>query len=106
MEKMKKYEDDLENKKLIDEENQSMNNRENQYRNKINGLNSKVYDNAQKYLGYVQNPNLNGDLFNAQNDFEFNRRLAEDRLMKKEAQRKDPSAINERLREVKYLLIY
>ena len=54
-----------------------------------------------KYNGYLQSP-LKGELFVAKNDFEFNRKLAEQRMIEKDALRKDPTGMNERLREVIY----
>lgn len=94
-------------KKLIEEQNRIQDARDMQYRNKLNNMNEKIYDNALKYSGYIQNSGDNlspkvkvNEPFFLKNDHEFNRRVAEMRLQEKENIKNDHTMINERLRDL------
>jgi hypothetical protein len=102
MEEMKRKDDILNNQRLIEEQNKQLNDRENQYRNKITSMNDRIYNNAMKYNGFVSDgassPKMN-DLYQVKNDHEFNKRLAEMRAMDKETFKRDKSLVYERLRD-------
>ena len=86
----------------MDEQSRIQDARDFQYRNKLNNMNEKIYNNALKFSGYIQNsgslsPKVNEPFF-VKNDHEFNRRVAEMKFQEKENQKKDPTSLNERLK--------
>ena len=102
LDNLKKAEEGKENKKLFDEENQRMLGPYNQYRNRLNDLNNKIYGNVYKYNDLMNGP-INKDAFNAKNDFEFNRIIAEQREKDRENQKKNPLGLDQRLKEMENL---
>ena len=102
LDNLKKAEEGKENKKLFDEENQRMLGPYNQYRNRLNDLNNKIYGNVYKYNDLMNGP-INKDAFNAKNDFEFNRIIAEQREKDRENQKKNPLGLDQRLKDMENL---
>jgi hypothetical protein len=89
---------------MMDEQSRIQDARDFQYRNKLNNMNEKIYNNALKFSGYIQNsgslsPKVNEPFF-VKNDHEFNRRVAEMKFQEKENQKKDPTSLNERLKDL------
>lgn len=102
---LKKIEDDAIAQKLLDEHNKKQSERDNDYKNKLNFMNGKIYDNGLKHNGYLQNNGPNSanrinEPFQLKNDFEFNKRLAELKALDRDNLKKDPSMLQERLREL------
>jgi hypothetical protein len=88
--------------KLIEEQNKRIFDREMEYRNKINSMNDKIYEHGQKFTDLVKvnnAPELN-ELFNLRDDQQFNRKLAEIKEIEREKLRKDPTKVQERLKEL------
>lgn len=99
---MKKYEDVLNNHKLIDEQIRKQDERDFYHRNKLNSINNKIYDKAIKFNDYIQNKTntpICNEPFYLKNDHEFNRRVAEIKNTEKENLKKDQTALNQRLKE-------
>jgi hypothetical protein len=91
----------------MEEQNRIQDARDMQYRNKLNNMNEKIYNNALKYSGYIQNsgdpltPKVKvNEPFFVKNDHEFNRMVAEMRVQEKESIKKDPTMVNERLKDL------
>jgi hypothetical protein len=88
--------------RLIEEQNKMTLDREMEYRNKINSMNDKIYEHGQKFTDLVKvnmAPQLN-ELFTLKNDHQFNRKLAEMREIEREKIKKDPTKVQERLKEL------
>jgi len=88
--------------KLIEEENIRIKGREMEYRNKINSMNDKIYDHGQKYTDQIKlsNQHQMNELFTLRDDHQFNRRFAEMKAVDRENARRDPTKVNERLKEL------
>jgi len=103
-ETLKKYSDNLDNVRLIEEQNRRQTQRENDYRSKLNNMNEKIYDHAMNFNGYIQNSKSDSpkfsEPFHIKNDYEFNRKVAENKAIEKENFKKDPMPINRRLRDL------
>jgi hypothetical protein len=100
-EQMKKADIQL-SQKLMEEESKRITDREMEYRNKINSMNEKIYEHGQKFTDLVKvnnSPQLN-ELFNLRDDHMFNRKLAEMKAVEKENAKKDPTKVQERLKEL------
>ena len=76
--------------------------REKAYRDKMNAMNARIYHNGMKHADYMSEANskIRDDPFHLQNDFEFNRKLAEMKANEKEAIRNDPNNMAERMKLV------
>jgi hypothetical protein len=89
--------------KLIEGQIRKQEERDNEYRNKLNQMNDKVYDHGLKHTGYLQNhsnsPTKN-EPFHVRNDHEFNRKLAEMRANEKGNLKNDQTLVQERMREM------
>lgn len=70
------------NQELFQQQNQRLNDSYNQYKNKIASMNNRIYNNALRYNEFV-NGGKNDDLYKANNDFDFNKRIAELRSKEK-----------------------
>jgi hypothetical protein len=101
---LKKHEDILESQKMIEAEYKRQTERENEYKNKLNNMNEKIYNHALKLNGYYQNSNPNSPSFKepfyVKNDHEFNRKLAEIRANERENQKRDQTMVNQRLKDL------
>ena len=89
--------------KLIEEENVRLTGREMEYRNKINSMNDKIYDHGQKFTDQIKmsnQPQMN-ELFHLRDDHMFNRKFAEMKAVERENEKRDPTKVNERLKELK-----
>lgn len=91
----------------MEEESKRQIDRENQYKNKLNNMNERIYNNAIKLNGYIQNSNPNSptfkEPFHIKNDYEFNRRVAEIRANDRENQKRDQTLVNLRLKDLEML---
>ena len=99
LDNMKKAEEGKENLKLFDEENQKWLDPYNQYKNKLDAMNNKIYGNVYKYNDFLHDP-ISKDAFKAKNDFEFNRMIAEQRERDRENQRKNPLGLEQRMKDM------
>lgn len=90
------------NESLLNEETFRFHSPYMQYRNKINEMNKRIYDRSKMYNGYLNSP-LNNEFFNAKDDFEFNKKVAEQKEREKYLMRTDQTKINLRQEEAKRL---
>ena len=91
---LKKNEDEL----LKNARNDTWGKPYDELKNNLNAKNHKIYDNASKFNSVLGNP-LDPKIFNAKDDFEFNKLLAEQRAKQKKNNRFDPVELNERQKE-------
>ena len=86
--------------------NNSQDERNNQYRKKIEGMNGKIYDNMKKYnefhKNHPENNNLDPSLFDLKHDLHVNRNLAE--LKDKDKMKNYNAQVEQRMKEVCFLL--
>ena len=75
-ERLDKLQEEKMNQQLFEQQNDYRNNMYNQYRNKIDSMNHRIYSNAMRYNNFV-NGGANDDLFTSSNDYDYNRKIAE-----------------------------
>ena len=75
-ERLDKLQEEKMNQQLFEQQNDYRNNMYNQYRNKIDSMNHRIYSNAMRYNNFV-NGGANDDLFKSSNDYDYNRKIAE-----------------------------
>lgn len=101
VEEMQKNQDSQKNMQNMEYNINSQNERDNQYKRKLETLNGKIYDNVKKhseYLSKSQNNVVDPHIFDPKRDYEVNRSLAE--LKDRERQLKNnPGLIEQRLIE-------
>ena len=69
-----------------------------EFKDNLKAKNNKIYDNASKFNSVLGNP-LDPKIFNAKDDCEFNKLLAEQRAKQKRDNRFDPVELNARQKE-------
>ena len=102
MGQMQKIEDGITSRKQIEERELKQKERDEDYRNKLNRMNDKIYENGINHGGYIQN-NTNSPIkepFHIKNDFEFNKRLANLKANERDLMKNDQNELNDRLRKV------
>ena len=87
------------NKQLMQEQERRMLEPLNRYKDRLNNMNNRIYGNVYKYNGILNSP-IDKEAFNAKDDFEFNRKIAEQHARDKENQRRNPEGLEERLKEL------
>ena len=76
MERLERIKEGKNNIELFQQENKRRLDSYSQYKSKIDSMNSRIYNNAMKYNEFV-NGGANGDVFKTNNDFDFNKKIAE-----------------------------
>jgi hypothetical protein len=95
----KKLAEDELNRQLFAEQDRRMLEPLNQYKDRLNNMNNRIYGNVYKYNGILNSP-IDNDAFNAKDDYEFNRRIAEQRARERDDRRRNPEGLEERLRDM------
>lgn len=99
LENQKKNEEDHANLKLIDERDRLATEKSHQFHHKINDLNRDIYGKVYNFNKYLNEP-INNNAFNAKNDLEFNKLIADQRAKERNNRRNNPNEINKRLQDV------
>ena len=104
MERLQNSQDSRESLINFDYNIKNQNDRENQYKTKMENINGKIFDNVKINSDYLSKSpdnklNLDPNIFELKRDFDLNKGLAENK--EREKQRNNPSLVEQRLMEVK-----
>ena len=88
--------DDIKTKKLIDYENENFLNEYKIYQNRLKNMNKNIYRNVNDYNNYFKK--INPNIFNCNNnDYEFNQKIAEEKLENERLNKFNPLGIEQRI---------